>query len=285
MSSLDVPLPQLIFGCGYLGRRVAARWLSAGQPVVALTRGNRTALEALGIQPLVGDVLDRASLHALPHANTVLYAVGLDRSGGKGMREVYVQGLEHVLDTLPPCKRFIYVSSTSGYGQRDGAVVDETSATEPIEPSGQVVLEAERLLQSRLPDAIILRFAGIYGPDRLLRRQTQLEAREPIAGDPNRWLNLIHVDDGASAILAAEARGVPGAIYNIADDTPQTRQQFYTQLAQILGAPEPIFDGEPDPRANHRRISNHQARTTLGWRPQYPSTEQGLVAAVAHSIL
>ena len=39
----------LIVGCGYLGRRVAARWLAAGRRVAALTRRNAATLAALGI--------------------------------------------------------------------------------------------------------------------------------------------------------------------------------------------------------------------------------------------
>src|SRR6478609_1277397 len=110
----------LILGCGYLGRRVAARWVAAGRRVAALTRRNPAALAALGVEPVVGDVLDPATLRHLPRAATVLYAVGMDRSQGKTMHEVYVNGLRHVLGTIPRPDRFVYVSSTSVYGQTDG---------------------------------------------------------------------------------------------------------------------------------------------------------------------
>src|SRR4051794_23967459 len=111
------PGDALVIGCGYLGRRVAARWVAAGRRVYALTRCNAAALAAMGLVPVVGDVLDPASLRDLPRAATVLYAVGLDRGSGKTMHDVYVHGLSHVLDTLPPCDRFVYVSSTGVYGQ------------------------------------------------------------------------------------------------------------------------------------------------------------------------
>src|SRR5262249_6130718 len=153
MSSLAVTdRPHLIVGCGYLGRRVATRWLAAGKPVAALTRGNSDALRALGVEPVVGNVLNPASLRNLPAASTVPYAVGMDRTAGRSMRDVYVGGLGHVLDTLPACDRFVYISSTSVYGQPDGSIVDESSPTEPTEESGRVVLEAEQLLKSRQPD-------------------------------------------------------------------------------------------------------------------------------------
>src|SRR5438128_167242 len=139
MSPLVDSTPRLILGCGYLGRRVARLWLENGQRVAALTRKNADALRELGVEPLPGDVLDRDSLRTLPVASTVLYAVGLDRATGKTMREVYVTGLANVLDTLPPCGRFVYVSATSVYGQTNGEWVTEASPTEPTE-AGKIVL-------------------------------------------------------------------------------------------------------------------------------------------------
>ena len=281
MSSLDVtPRPTLILGCGYLGRRVAKRWLSAGRKVTALTRHNATALAALGVEPLVGDVLDRPTLRQLPEAETVLYAVGLDRSNARSMREVYVDGLANVLGALTPSGRFIHISSTSVYGQTDGGWVDETSPSEPVEESSRIVLNAEKLLSERRPDAIVLRLGGIYGPDRFLRRRTQLRSGEPLIGDTARWLNLIHVDDGVDAVLAAEACGVPGETYNIVDDEPAPREAYYKRLAELVGAPAPRFDGRPESRQVNRRVSNAKARAALGWRPGYPSYREGLPAAL-----
>src|SRR6476469_6727949 len=102
----------LIFGCGYLGTAVAHVWLAGGKRVAALTRSRAEELRALGIDPIVGDVTEPASFR-LPAADMVLYAIGLDRSARKSMREVYVGGLANVLDALPAPRRFVYVSSTS----------------------------------------------------------------------------------------------------------------------------------------------------------------------------
>jgi nucleoside-diphosphate-sugar epimerase len=238
----------------------------------------------LGVEPVVGDVLDPAGLRQLPGASTVLYAVGMDRSQARPMREVYVGGLGHVLDTLPACERFVYVSSTGVYGQTDGTWVDEASETSPREESGRVALEAERLLRARRPDAVILRFTGIYGPNRLLRKQAVL-AGEPLVGDADKWLNLVHVDDGADAVLAAEAHAAPGETYNVADDEPVTRRDFYTLLAEMLGAPPAEFEPGPTPARPepNRRVSNRKARDRLNWAPRFPSYRAGLPAAVAES--
>jgi nucleoside-diphosphate-sugar epimerase len=136
-----------------------------------------------------------------------------------------------------------------------------------------------------MPAAMILRLAGIYGPGRLLRRQA-IEAGQPIAADGEKWLNLIHVEDGAAAVLAAEHHGQPGRIYNICDDRPVRRREFYTLLARLLGAPEPTFL-EPPPEAppapyerSNRRIVNRRMHDELRLPLRYPTCEEGLRASI-----
>jgi nucleoside-diphosphate-sugar epimerase len=280
-------MDHLIIGCGYLGHRIAALWRAHGHRVFVTTRraDQAAAWQALGYHPLVCDVLDPASLRSLARASTVVHAVGLDRASGQSMRDVYVQGLANVLAALPAPQRFLYVSSSSVYGQTDGSWVDESSPTEPLEESGKIVLEAEELLRARLPMAIVLRFAGIYGPGRLLR-QKSIQAGEPIVGDPDKWLNLIHVEDGAAAVLAAQTRGVPGAIYNICDGEPVRRRDFYTDLARLLKAPPPRFASPPPGQRTpphekaNRRIGNRRMREEIGVRLHCADYRSGLVGSV-----
>ena len=267
----------LIIGCGYLGRVVAQQWFAAGHRVAALTRSRLDELRALGIEPIAGDVTHPDSLK-LPVADTVLYAIGLDRSTGKGMRDVYLDGLTNVLNVLPAQRRFIYVSSTSVYGQTDGDWVDEDSPTEPAEENGRIVLECERLLRRRMPAAIILRFAGIYGPGRLIKR-IAVEKAEPLAIDPDKLINLIHVEDGARAVVAAGERAQPAATYNVCDNKPMQRREFYSELALLLGAPAPRFEPKARERSN-RRISSRRLRTDLGVDLMYPDFRAGLRQAI-----
>lgn len=284
-------MTKLIVGCGYLGSRVARLWLERGERVFATTRGRVDELKQLGVEPIVCDVVAAASLAplaGLPRPLTLLHCVGMDRSSGQGMREVYVNGLANLLAACGPVDRFLHVSSSGVYGQVDGSLLDETAATEPIEESGKIVLAAEELLAATLPDAIVLRFAGIYGPGRILRRQG-IEAGSPIVGDADKWLNLIHVDDGAKAVIAAEGSGTPGAIYNVSDGCPVKRRDFYTYVAALLKAPTPVFEpvpeGQPAPphEATNRRIDNHRLRQQLCLSFDFPDFWEGLKAALGNS--
>lgn len=281
-------MSKLIIGCGYLGRRVAAHWLSQGHVVCGMTRSKETELEALGIRPIIGDVREILDLIDVPACETVLYAVTPGRQEGQAPGDVWIQGLIHLSIYLEQCAdppRLIFVSSTSVYGQTDGEEVTEDSPTEPLEEAGRILLQAERALLAKWwPSAVILRFAGIYGPGRLLRLRT-IAAGEPIVGDPDKWLNLIHVEDGAAAILAAETRARPGAIYNISDGSPVRRRDFYTRMAEVIGAPAPRFL-LPDPHAplpphetGNRRVSNRRMRDELAVELRYPNYDVGLAAA------
>lgn len=281
-------MTKLIVGCGYLGSRVARLWRDAGHEVFAMTRAPARAKQwgELGLRPIVGDVTCALKLDTLPAADTVLYAVGFDRGAGHDQREVYVDGLRNVLDALPrSVGRFIYISSTSVYGQNDGSWVDEASPCEPAGANGQVCLDAERLLQSHSlgKRATVLRLAGIYGPGRI-PRASALRAGEPIPAPPEGWLNLIHVDDAAAVVLAAEAAAQPAALYTVSDGAPVPRRDYYAELSRLLEAPPPRYDstgGTPSRRApTDKRVGNARMLADLRVSLVYPSYREGLAAIV-----
>ncbi len=266
----------LIFGCGYLGMRVAKLAIARGEKVFGVTRDRADELRSLGITPILGDVTGALDFGVLGEESVdIVYCIGLDRRAGKSMREVYVDGLRNVLTSSLNIHRFIYVSSTSVYGQTDGGWVDETSETKPIEKSGEIVLEAEHVLRELAPNAIILRFAGIYGPDRVLRRESLLRG-EPVPGSAAKFINLIHVDDGAEAVLSALATADDGAIHNISDGQPPTRGEYFTEAARLIGAMAPTFLENASTTEPNRRIRPGLFSKQL----RFPSFREGLAHAV-----
>jgi nucleoside-diphosphate-sugar epimerase len=278
----------LVIGCGYLGRRVAAIWRSEGLQVSALTRSaeNAAALAGQGIEPIEGDVLLPETLRALPAAEILLYAVGFDRSAAASKRDVYVRGLANVLQGIgPPLRRLLYVSSTSVYGQDAGEWIDETSETRPATEDGQIVLAAEETVRTACPGglATVLRFSGIYGPGRLLRRIESVRNGEPIAADPDGFLNLIHVDDGALILSRLAQRDTVHATYLVTDDRPVRRREYYGLLARLVGAREPVFAFAANDRVGrslNKQCSNARIKAELGAVLRFPTIEIGLPHAV-----
>ncbi len=285
----------LLIGCGYLGERAAALLGRAGERVLGTVRSDTRAAEiaARGIEPVIADVLDRDSLRSLPAATRVFYSVGFDRSAGASMRSVYVDGLLNVLEELPSTvSRFVYASSTGVYGQTEGEWVDPETRPDPRTESGKICLEAEERLSEwdRKRDGstsvVVLRFAGLYGPGRVVR--SSLIARgDPIKGDPSKLLNLIHIDDAARASVAALAIPNPDPIYLVSDDRPVTRLEYYLMVASLLGAPKPRFvtpeagSLEMGRDATSKRVANHRTKTGLGLELAYPDISTGLPAALA----
>lgn len=282
---------RLIVGCGYLGGRVARRWLAVGDRVYAMTRrADRAAVwQTEGLNPVVADVTERESLGDLPQVETVLYAVGHDARTGKSHNATHVAGLRNVLDALPPTfTRLIYVSSTGVYGDSHGDWVDEETPCEAVRPSGQACLAAERMLEAnRCADrAVILRLAGLYGPGRIPRKDALL-AGEAIDAPQQGFLNLIHVDDAVEAVVAsANAKVDLPRRYLIADGWPIQRSEYYAELARLLGAPPPRFrspDGDTPAHTRavaDKRISNARMLVELNVVLHYPSYRQGLRAIV-----
>jgi nucleoside-diphosphate-sugar epimerase len=280
----------LIIGCGYLGRRVAALWRSRGHVVSALTRTDENAneLRSLGIEPIKGDVLRPDSLNALPASDVVLYAVGYDKRPGASKREVYVQGLTNVVREIAPrVARIFYVSSTSVYGQDAGEWVDESSVCAPGTENGQICLAAEEVVRTFFPidsgRATILRFAGLYGPARLLRRVESIRAAEPIQANPDAYLNLIHVEDGARVIVELVERGGRAPIYLVTDNRPICRREYYARLADVVCGPPPNFQpSTADQGSLNKRCSNVRLRKELGEILRYPTFEFGLADAITN---
>lgn len=274
----------LIFGCGYLGQRVAARLLESGDTVTAVTRSEHRAaqLRRLGIEPIVADIMQPDSLTCLPDVDEVLYCVGFDRTSDHSKRDTYVGGLTNVLAALPTNSRISYVSSTSVYGQAKGEWVDEESETSPASDGGKICLDAEGLLANH--NACIVRLAGIYGPGRVLRKVEAVQKCEPIAGNPDSYLNLIHAADAGQLVHHLLTRRDRAPIYLGCDGQPVTRREFYNELAVTLDAPKPVFDATLPTRHGSGGINKRCRSRLLDGLPlefQYPSFQPGLRASIA----
>jgi nucleoside-diphosphate-sugar epimerase len=208
------------------------------------------------------------------------------------MRAVYVDGLLNVLDHLPrQVARLVYASSTGVYGQSEGEWVDERTPPSPRTESGRNCLDTEERLRDSIDQhtgtatAITLRFAGLYGPGRVVRRAL-IERGEPIPGDPCKMFNLIQIEDAAAAAALALSVASPDPVYLVSDDRPVTRLEYYSLLATLLNAPAPTFappgagslhDGRD---ATSKRVANHRMKAGLGVALMYPNITTGLPASI-----
>ena len=292
----------LIVGCGYVGVPLGAELVRRGHEVHGLRRSaaGDGELSAAGIRPLLGDVTKPETLQPLPRDFD--WVVNCVAAGGnaENYQSVYLQGTRNLIEWLSPNppQKFVYTSSTSVYAQNDGSMVDESSPTEPLAETSQILVETEKVLleasgrglkgheAGRPFPAVILRVAGIYGPDRghwfkqFIRNEAKLE------GDGARFLNMIHREDVAGCIIAALQNGVPGEIYNAVDDKPVSQRDFFAWLARTLARPMPTATVE-DLNARRRRgvtnkrISNAKLKAALKYQFRFPDFRAGYGAEIA----
>lgn len=183
-------------------------------------------------------------------------------------------------------RRVVYLSTIGVYGDHGGGWVDESTPPQATLERTQMRIAAEQAwMDTTHGDAAILRLAGIYGPGRnalvTLRAGT---ARRIIK--PGQVFNRIHVDDIASAIMAA-VHHQGGGIWNICDDEPAPPQDVITYAAKLMGVTPPPEEAFATAEmsamarsfyASSARVSNAKLKHELGVTLAHPTYRQGLDA-------
>ena len=270
----------LLAGCGDLGQSVAPSLRARGDEVWALRR-HPPAHRTTGIHWLSGDLTDPSSLGGLPVGITQLvYLPAPDVRDKATYRAVFVEGLRHLLEALggDHLRRVLFVSSSAVYGEHDGDWVDETTPTAPCGFNGAVLREAEEWLAQQPVESIVLRLAGLYGPDRLQLIERLRAGQVRVPRETPHWANRIHVDDAAAAIVHLLHLETPQPLYLGVDDTPMPLDELYDFLAALIGVPVPA-DGAAPVGVGSKRLNNARLRAS-GWMPQWPGAQEGYAALI-----
>jgi nucleoside-diphosphate-sugar epimerase len=293
---------------GAIGRRLVPQLIANGHQVTATSRrpGNLDRLRALGADAVVVDGLDavavsqavaRAEPEAIIHQMTAL-------AGPPDMKhfdrwfhttnQLRTRGTEHLLAAAQGSgvKRFIAQSYTNWTNIREGGPVkNEDDPLDPSPPAAQSqTLAAIRFLEQAVLAAplegIILRYGNFYGPGASESLIEMVKKRKmPLVGDGGGVWSWIHLDDAASAAVAALERG-EHRVYNIVDDDPAPVSEWLPFLAEAVGAKAPIHvpvwlgkiaAGEVgvSMTTQIRGSSNERAKRDLGWRPTWQSWREG----------
>jgi nucleoside-diphosphate-sugar epimerase len=286
----------LIAGCGYVGLRVARLWASLGVRTFAITRSTEKAEHLLshGIHPIVADLSLSNVLPSLPDADVVLWSVGFDYTQAASREALWIDGLKRLVLSIPEHRaprRILYTSSTSVYGTGDGRDVDEDTVVNPDSEGGKACVAAEVMLREHgrmTGDCVsIIRLAGLYGPDRLLRRIDDLRRGVPFTTPPDECLNLVHVEDVVRTIDVIRRCDAPPALLNAVAAGRVTRRDWYSRLADLMDAPSPVFEQSHSASARPARGGNRRVVSRV--RPQLPvifqfdDWEAGLRHAVENS--
>lgn len=260
----------VIAGNGYLGKQIGLRARGAGWSPVPLSRSPDHG-------SITCDITDRDALAGLRDSldtvpDAIVHSASSGRGGPDAYRAVFLDGSRLLLETFPEAL-LLFVSSTSVYGQTDGSVVTEASPTEPDRETSRILVGAESMILAH--GGIVTRLAGIYGPGRSVILRRFLEGKAAIEDDGRRYLNQIHRDDAADAILHLLTREPPprGEIFNVSDSNPLRQIDCYETLSGAFDAPLPPTRPRDLNRKRawtHKQVSNQKLLGT-GWTPSHPS--------------
>jgi len=288
-------VPQLVAA----GHQVTGTTRSATKADAIRAAGAEAAvvdgLDAIG----VGEVVAKAEPEVVIHQMTAL-------SGDFDLRhfartfattnELRTTGLDNLLAAAQAAgARRIIAQSFAGFPtvKSGGPVKTEDDPYDPNPPADmRSALEAikylERTVVAAPLEGIVLRYGPLYGPgssdvmvDIVKRRQM------PVVGNGAGVWSFLHVQDAASAAVAALDRGAPG-IYNVADDEPAPVSVWLPVLAKSVGAKPPwrvpawlgrLMAGEAavSLMTQVRGASNAKAKRELGWAPAWPTWRDGFV--------
>ena len=302
-------------GTGAMGRRLVPQLLAAGHTVVAMTRSERNAswLRALGADAAIADALDRSAVvQALRRAqpDAVIHQLtGL--AGAKSFKNfdrefastnrLRTEGTDFLVEGARAAgvQRFIAQSYGNwNYARTGTGLKTEADELDPMPPPNQVKsLEAIRHLERAVLDfgGIALRYGNFYGPGTGIDTDGDVVAqvrkrRLPIVGDGTGVWSFVHMDDAASAAIAALDDAGSG-VYNIVDDEPAPVSAWLPALAEAVGAKPPrhvpvwlgrLAAGEVgvSMMTQIRGTSNAKATGELGWAPRYPSYREGFTTGL-----
>jgi 2-alkyl-3-oxoalkanoate reductase len=295
---------------GAIGRPLVAQLVAAGHEVTGMTRRQEraAAIREAGAEAVVCDVFDAEELNqavavAAPevvvHALTALPPSFKPKSDYlAATNRVRTEGTRNLLAAAQAAgARRMVAESVAFFYEPEGDWVKGEEARLFVDPQGRFAAGRDALveLERRVTGAeglegVVLRFGWFYGPgtyydrDGSMAEETQ-KRRNPIVGAGTGRFSFIHVEDAATAIVAALDQGAPG-VYNVVDDEPAQLREWLPVYAEALGAKPPrrvpawlarLVAGADLAGAaiSMRGASNAKAKRELGWRPAHPSWREG----------
>jgi nucleoside-diphosphate-sugar epimerase len=292
---------------GAMGRSLVPQLVSAGHQVTGTTRSRDKfdQLRAGGADPVLVDGLDAAGVGeavAAAEPDVIIHQMTA-LSGSSDLRhfdrtfaltnELRTAGTDNLLAAARAAGvgRFIAQSFTGWPNERTGGPVKtEADPLDPNPPKWQrqslaAITYLEHAVLSAPLEGVVLRYGMFYGPgasDEMI--QLVRKRRMPIVGAGGGVWSMIHIDDAATATVAALTAGA--GVYNIVDDEPATSAVVLSTLAEIIGDKPPrhlpvwlarLAAGEVGVAylTSIRGSSNAKAKRELGWQPRWASWREG----------
>jgi nucleoside-diphosphate-sugar epimerase len=295
-------------GTGVLGRRAVPRLLEAGHEVTGIARSDTAAeqLRDAGATPARVDLFEAPAITeavrghdaVLNLATSIPSASKAFRPGAWAMNDrIRTEGAHNLVDAALAAGATRYVQESIAFIYPDGGddwIDESTPLASPKYARSTLDAEAQA---ARFTDAgrvgVVLRFGMFYGAGSAHTEDFVRLARRRVAanlGAREGYLSSVHLDDAAAAGLAA--LGAPAGVYNVVDDEPLRRGDYFDALADAFELPHTKLGlsaigklgGEKAATLTRsQRVSNARFKQATGWAPRYPSAREGWVQVAAET--
>jgi UDP-glucose 4-epimerase len=285
-------------GAGFIGSNLVRALLERGGAVRVLdnfSTGNRANLGGLAgeVDLVEGELRSYERVHNAVRGVEVVFHLGALGSVPRSVQDPLTSGAVNVEGTLnvllaardEGVRRVVFASSSSIYGNQPELPLREAMAADPISPYGVGKLAAERYCVSFTRvyhsfETVVLRYFNVFGPRQDPRSQyaavvplfiTAIAADEPVTifDDGEQSRDFTYVDNVVAAnLLAADADGASGRIFNVSSGTPATVNELAATIGRLLG--KPVERRYLPPRPGDLRNSwadVSEAREALGFEP------------------
>jgi UDP-glucose 4-epimerase len=293
-------------GAGFIGSNLVRALLARGDDVRVLdnfSTGNRGNLGEVGnhVELVEGDLRSYERVHNAVRGVELVFHLGALGSVPRSVQDPLTSGAVNVEGTLnvllaardEGIRRVVFASSSSIYGNQPELPLRETMAPDPISPYGVAKLAAERYCVSFTRvyhsfETVVLRYFNVFGPRQDPRSQyaavvplfvTAIAAGEEVTifDDGNQSRDFTYIDNVVAAnLLAADAGGASGRIFNVSAGAPATVNELADTIGRLLD--KPVERRYLPPRPGDLRDSwadVSEARDALGFGPSV-SLEEGL---------
>jgi len=280
-----------------VGNAVALAFAREGHTTFGLVRNPAKAgdLAKNEVIPVTGEIGENmAQLEKLFQPSNILSRVSIIVDASQSQETSPTSHTKNVLRLVEKASAatgirttFIYTSGVWVHGHNPGVISNESSKLNPPEiVSGRPEFE-QMVVNHPSLNGIVIRPAMVYGRSGSIFSFRVYGAIErgpkvKIVGNPSTRWAVVHVDDLASAYVAAAERAsiVKGEIFDIANTAAESVIDIVASAACVLGvALEPEYTDPSCPfdiaLTLSCPLSNRKAYTLLNWVQKHPGIVDG----------
>jgi len=244
---------------GVLGQRVVQKLINQNISIVALSRSHENSRLLKNRKLLIKevDLFNRDEMkeatkgcNAILHLATHIPKKTMPKISDWEMNdEIRINGTANLIEAAKANKIEIFIcpSVTALYAQQYGNFVSsQTPLPEKQVASVISAIKMEKLIFDQLPGKyVIIRFGNFYSADDFHTRNligNIIKGRMPMIGNGKFYVNYIHLDDAADAIVFSlnNFKAVKGNIVNATDYNPVLYSDMIESLYPVAGNKKPF---------------------------------------------